>query len=334
MALDELALERLFNEGESSALDYKRDQYPFASAADGLKAELLKDILAFANASRRSDAYILIGVEELANKKGHPVGVSHHLDDAAVQQFVSFKTNRPVRFSYQAVPYKGLWLGVIHIPLQPPRPFFLLKDYAQLKTNAVYIRRNTSTDLADPDEIAAMALEDAGGQGELQRAAEQSERRGRLLEGLRTGELDLAPYPMNGRRFIWKVPPEWADTQEDTYDYDLASEAEVFWLRVAIWARLPKFEPGGAGPREASPAVLYIYETNGDGTKKKRIRYKNESGWLYLTLSPRNNREPQKCIRDARYLPAGAVNCKECNRTVDVVESENQDILARMRNSP
>jgi predicted HTH transcriptional regulator len=58
-------MEELLNEDESSTLDFKRDQYPFDGATDEQKGELLKDILAFANAWRRTDAYILVGVKDL-----------------------------------------------------------------------------------------------------------------------------------------------------------------------------------------------------------------------------------------------------------------------------
>ena len=74
--------ESLLNEDESSALDFKRDQYPFSRATDDGKSELLKDVLAFANAWRRSDAYILVGVDEVRGGRSRPVGVSEHLDDA------------------------------------------------------------------------------------------------------------------------------------------------------------------------------------------------------------------------------------------------------------
>ena len=46
-------LEALLNEDENPALDFKREQYPFERAPDDEKSELLKDILAFANACRR-----------------------------------------------------------------------------------------------------------------------------------------------------------------------------------------------------------------------------------------------------------------------------------------
>jgi Ni,Fe-hydrogenase III component G len=57
-------IEELLNEEESSTLDFKRDQYKFDTAtSDHVKSELLKDVLAFANTWRRTEAYILIGVD-------------------------------------------------------------------------------------------------------------------------------------------------------------------------------------------------------------------------------------------------------------------------------
>jgi hypothetical protein len=61
MNLDPLIYALLF-EAEGAELDFKREQYSFEGADDRVKSELLKDILAFANAWRRTDAYILIGV--------------------------------------------------------------------------------------------------------------------------------------------------------------------------------------------------------------------------------------------------------------------------------
>ena len=70
--------ERLLYEGESTALDFKNERYRFPKATDDDKSELLKDILGFANAWRRSEAYILIGVEDVLGgaPKSSPTGVS------------------------------------------------------------------------------------------------------------------------------------------------------------------------------------------------------------------------------------------------------------------
>lgn len=48
--------EQLLYEEENSTLDFKKEQYRFAKATEDEKSELLKDILGFANAWRRSEA--------------------------------------------------------------------------------------------------------------------------------------------------------------------------------------------------------------------------------------------------------------------------------------
>lgn len=63
-AMDATLFDRLLYEEESPTLDFKQGQYRFVAATDLEKSELLKDILGFANAWRRSEAYILIGVKK------------------------------------------------------------------------------------------------------------------------------------------------------------------------------------------------------------------------------------------------------------------------------
>ncbi|MEF8708471.1 MAG: ATP-binding protein [Candidatus Accumulibacter propinquus] len=151
----ESLISALLFEAEGAELDFKRDQYPFEGADERAKSELLKDILAFANAWRRTDAYILLGVQEVRESEAIVVGVADHIDDAKIQQFINSKTNRPVEFSYTPVVFRGKQVGVIHIPVQE-RPTYLTRDYGALRRNTVYLRRGSSTDEARPDEIARM----------------------------------------------------------------------------------------------------------------------------------------------------------------------------------
>lgn len=153
MGINTDIVNQLLNESESESLDFKREQYPFINASDTAKSELLKDILAFANSWRRVDAYILVGVEEVKGGRCRPIGISQHLDDNDIQQFVNSKTQRPVTFSYTPLVFEGIQLGCIYIP-QQDRPIFLKQDYGKLKKNTVYIRRSSSTAEADPEEIA------------------------------------------------------------------------------------------------------------------------------------------------------------------------------------
>jgi hypothetical protein len=152
---NELLIEQLLNESESSTLDFKEQQYGFVGAIEEEKSELLKDILSFTNAFRRTDAYILIGVKEIKGARSIPVGIHDELDDASLQQFVNSKTQKPVTFTYYTIPIQGVKVGLIHVPVQE-RPIYLLKDYGKLKKGKVYIRRGTSTGEASPDEIVNM----------------------------------------------------------------------------------------------------------------------------------------------------------------------------------
>ena len=153
-------IEALLWQDESETLDFKRDQYPFDDATDDQRSELLKDILAFANAWRTVPANILIGVEEVKHGRSIPVG-THHLLNRTLQTFLKSKVNRPIDFSYQVIEVDSKSVGVIEIPCQT-RPFFLTRRYGKLDANTVYIRRKDITDVANPDEIARMgAMQEA-----------------------------------------------------------------------------------------------------------------------------------------------------------------------------
>ncbi|HVS37270.1 MAG TPA: ATP-binding protein [Gemmataceae bacterium] len=163
--------ERLLYEEESTTLDFKRDQYPFVKASDDEKSELLKDILGFANAWRRSEAYILIGVEDVRGGRGNVVGIRHsdHLDDHSLQQFVNNLINRPLLFHYQAFGIEGKQVGIIRVE-QQVRPVYLKRDYGKLQKEKVYVRRGSSTDPTKPaslDEVARMGHGSAAEQAEL-----------------------------------------------------------------------------------------------------------------------------------------------------------------------
>lgn len=158
--MDATLFDRLLYEEESPTLDFKREQYRFVKASDEDKSELLKDILGFANAWRRSEAYILIGVEDVRGGRSNVVGIAEtdHLDDHSLQQFVNNLTNKPVHFHYEAFGCEGKQVGIIRIDDQQ-RPIYLKRDYGKLRREKVYVRRGSWTDPtkpASPEEIAQM----------------------------------------------------------------------------------------------------------------------------------------------------------------------------------
>lgn len=157
MRIDNELLDNLLYGEEGIDLDFKRDQYKFSNASVEEKCELLKDILAFANSWRRSDAFILIGVKEVKGGRSEVIGITEKLDDAQVQQFVNSKTQKPITFSYRNLDFENKCLGIIHIPIQN-RPFYLKKKYGKLRKETVYIKRGSSTDTAKLDEVAKMGI--------------------------------------------------------------------------------------------------------------------------------------------------------------------------------
>lgn len=158
--IDEL-LTALRYKSEGTDIDFKSTQYRFIGGSEDNKAEMLKDILAMANAWRDGPGYILLGFKDQRPHPAEVVGISGTIDDAQVQQFVHGKVKPKLTFRYEEHLYEGKAVGVITIPKQK-RAFYLAHAYGKLKSNVVYVRRGSSTDEAEPPEITAMALADAG----------------------------------------------------------------------------------------------------------------------------------------------------------------------------
>ena len=159
--LTDAFLEQLRFKGEGSGLDYKAERYKFAGASDEEKSELLKDVLAVANAHRDGTGYLLLGFKENAPQPAEVVGLSADgaIDDSRIQQFVNSKLESKLDFRYEERVFEGKTVGVVSIPKQS-RPFYLSKPYGKLLKDTVYIRRGSSTDIASPREIATMGQVD------------------------------------------------------------------------------------------------------------------------------------------------------------------------------
>ena len=160
MRLNDLLIESLLLQEEGPELDFKESQYRFKKSSstqstEERRSELVKDILAFANTKRDISAYILIGVKEVKGSRSDVIGVSEHLVDNGLHDFMKRRTQRPAEYSYSPYHFDGVDIGVIEIPAQE-RLFYLTSSYGTLHENAVYIRDGSSTRTATPDEIAEM----------------------------------------------------------------------------------------------------------------------------------------------------------------------------------
>lgn len=162
--IDEL-LNKLRYKCEGADIDFKSAQYRFNKGSEDTKGEILKDILAIANAWRDGSGYILLGFKDQRPHPAEVVGISESIDDAQLQQFVNSKVKPKLTFSYEEHVHQGKTVALITIPKQK-RTFHLTHAYGKLKSNVVYVRRGSSTDEAEPQEIHEMIKADSG-QGDI-----------------------------------------------------------------------------------------------------------------------------------------------------------------------
>ena len=159
-------LDALRYKSEGTDLDFKQEQYRFAGGNEYEKSEMLKDILAMANAWRDGTGYILLGMKDNRPHLAEVTGITESVDDSRLQQFVNMKVTPKLTFRYEEHLYEGKTVGVIAIPKQP-RPFFIATQFGKLKPKIVYVRRGSSTDEADPLEAGKMMLADAAGRSDV-----------------------------------------------------------------------------------------------------------------------------------------------------------------------
>lgn len=114
------------NYGECEYLDFKIKEYDKHSFN-----ELLKDIMAFANAHNENDKYIIIGVKKLTNGDIQFNDIDNITDDAVYQDFITQYMEKNIIFNYLPFNYNGHKLAVFKISKDnySNRPFLLKKDY-------------------------------------------------------------------------------------------------------------------------------------------------------------------------------------------------------------
>ena len=108
MSLNPALIESLLHEEESHVLDFKQGQYRFkkdssSELTEKNRSELVKDLVAFANTERTQSAFIMIGVKEVKGGRSEVTGISEHLIDDDLHDFMNRRTQRPVEFSIHTI---------------------------------------------------------------------------------------------------------------------------------------------------------------------------------------------------------------------------------------
>jgi len=128
---------------ESEYLDFKREEYN-----DQNKPNLIKDVMAFANANTPGDKYIIIGVD----KKGGEtelIPIEPKLDSANIQQYIHDNIEPELDIAYFPYEFKGTQLMVLQIKDANSKPYFTSKPVSfkngkvLLKANECWIRKGS-----------------------------------------------------------------------------------------------------------------------------------------------------------------------------------------------
>ncbi|TPJ62165.1 ATP-binding protein [Mesorhizobium sp. B2-7-1] len=223
--LTDALLEELRCKGEGSDLDYKGERYPFAKASDEEKSEILKDILALANAHRESAGYILIGFKENPPHPAEVVGLSSEgaIDDSRLQEFVNGKLESKLDFRYEEGLFEGQQIAVISIPKQQ-RPFYLKRDYGKLTKDVVYIRRGSSTGIASPREVALMG------------AANMARGEARVLLSFQAPDNQPLPHRFDREFLVFpKKLPDFAENRNEMFNFPRPLSNKNYWRDGAYY---------------------------------------------------------------------------------------------------
>ncbi len=143
---------KLLSRSEGDTLDFK--ERPYDLSQEYSRVDFVKDVLCMANTPRDEPAFIVFGVKDLPFGEKELVGVTTHLDDAALQQQFNGLVYPTPHFSYEIVKHGGKDFGLISIPAHRIGPCVPVRDYKNiLRQYQVYCRRSSMNDIAQPNDL-------------------------------------------------------------------------------------------------------------------------------------------------------------------------------------
>lgn len=129
-------------ENEHTTLDFKLEEYSKHKTFN-----LIKDVMAMANAEASGDRYIVIGMKPGPEGR-NVVGLKSITDSASLQKTIIDNVEPEIHLDYFGHNYQGKMLGVIRISKCDQRPYLMKKDYGgkegTLKRGEGYVRMGST----------------------------------------------------------------------------------------------------------------------------------------------------------------------------------------------
>lgn len=140
-------------ENENSGIDFKAIQYE-----RNRYTELLKDIIAMANADIEGERLIVTGVKHKpdGSREIFPIENEKFIDSATYQQVMQENIEPDLKIQYDPYQYNGQLVGLLKVRECYDQPYMLKKDFGKLKKGDCFIRKGThqlKVSRADLDRI-------------------------------------------------------------------------------------------------------------------------------------------------------------------------------------
>ncbi len=138
------------HENENTCLDFKAEQYKKEKHED-----LIKDVIAMANADTRNDRYIIIGVKHSPSGDRNVLGIDkkEFIDAAVYQQLIAENIDGELKFEYYSYEFEGKTLGIFKIYNCLDRPYLMKKDFKSLKKGDGFIRKGSQQSRMDRKDL-------------------------------------------------------------------------------------------------------------------------------------------------------------------------------------
>lgn len=125
-----------------NAIDFKLTQYFKPNYHD-----LIKDVMAMANANVDGDKLIILGVKlhPSGERDFHGIEKYDFIDAATYQQIIRENVEPEIHIEYLPIEFDGKLVGIIQIHDCSDSPYMMRKDYTPLQRGDSYIRKGNST---------------------------------------------------------------------------------------------------------------------------------------------------------------------------------------------
>ncbi len=133
-------------ENEHTGLDFKATQY-----IKGKYSNLLKDIIAMANADYENRRLIIVGIKHHASgeREFQSIEKKDFIDSATYQQLINENIEPHIDISYEPHIYENnITLGIFSLSNCRQQPYMLKKDYGRLKKGDCFVRKGSYQDKA------------------------------------------------------------------------------------------------------------------------------------------------------------------------------------------